>query len=350
MKKLLVTIFLMIFAISCSSLTAEERFEKGDYIGSLITTAQEIKKSKGIITEENHHKILNRARFIEKIYQDKLNNAFDDRSMAEANFDMWQIGYIIERNPELLSYVNKFSNINAGKHLNEAYFYVDRYVSQDSENRVRFLASMVDNMRNKNIISSQYSSIYSKFAKNLSDRYIDLAINYERFSKLEEAIKYYRAGYEAYNEFSGNYRNSKTKANELRKIVDLDKANKLFDNGRNLYDQRNYDRANSILEEARVIYSKYGVSSKVKDINLYLDAIKTKISEIEYNKHFNAAREYENHARRAQSYRDFKLEERYLLISLEEYKKSLSYSNSNGTYRLIQDKIEQIEIRLKKIR
>ncbi|WP_156300536.1 hypothetical protein [Streptobacillus canis] len=294
LKSLFIGIVVSLFITSCSALTAKEQYERGDYIGALETTAQELKNAKKAIPIEIENEIISRIRETENRYLSIIKNATDDRTKANAYFELWQMGNIIEKNPILERYTDFRSRQDNYRNLSMAIESIKKYTNLDLNNRVNALDEFIVKLGKAEARNSQYSSLYESFARYTADVYINRAESLERLGNLAAARDMYYKGYESYKDFSDNYRNSQQKYVNLKRDIDIAEAVKLYESGINLYNLGRFEEAKSRLEQSRNIYSRYSMNRNVEQIDVYLRDIVRRVDLDKANRYFDEGKTYYN--------------------------------------------------------
>ncbi|ACZ01405.1 hypothetical protein [Streptobacillus moniliformis] len=303
LKNLLAGIAVSIFITSCSALTAKQLYEKGDYIGALETTVKELNSAKSEIPLTIANEISSRIRETENRYMSIISNTSDLRTKANTYFELWQMGNIIEKNPILEKYTDFRTRHDNYRNLNLAIELIKRYAEEDLNSRINSLGEFITKLRKADVKNSQYSTIFESFARSTADIYINSAESLERIGKYKEAKEMYYKGYEAYRDFNNNYRDSQKRYTELTKIIDLADAEKYFQSAISLYSSGRFSEAKVRFEKARDIYHRYSMNRNVDQIDSYLKDIKRRIELNEANKYFDEAKRYYNsgHFDRAKS-------------------------------------------------
>ncbi|WP_073508101.1 hypothetical protein [Streptobacillus notomytis] len=294
LRNLFIGITVSLFITSCSALTAKQLYEKGDYIGALETTVVELKNAKSPIPLEIENEIISRIRETENRYMSIINNSNDYRTKANIYFELWKMGYIIEKNPILEKYTDFKLRHDNYRNLTTAIELIKSYSNEDLNKRVGSLGDFITKLRKADVKNSQYSSIFESFARYTADIYINRAEVLERSANFREAKDMYYKGYESYKDFSNNYRNSQNKYTSLTKSIDLADAEQHYQAAINLYRYGRYSEAKSKLEKSRDIYYRYSMTRNVEQIDNYIKEIKRSIELNEANKNFEEGKRYYN--------------------------------------------------------
>lgn len=343
-KKILFTIILSIFAISCSSLTAQERFEKGDYIGSLEKTVEQMRNKKAKEEEKETREVIsNRVRIIENIYKNSLSQARDDYAKSTAYFNIWELVEVVGKNPELRQFSTLHLNDNYSN-LKSSVDYALRYVNYAPRERVHHLVKFVKVLRKRDVKNSEYGSLYEILARRTADIFVDVALNYEYNRDLENAKNNYYNAYNVYSEFSSNYKNSRVKYEQLDQEIKLQKAEELFDSARSYYDRKDFQRALDVFERAKSEFRSLGAHGRVRDIDVYIDSLKYKVREERFQSVYNKAWENYSEAERETNVTRKLV---YYNRALDLFKESLTYSTNNAKFYEIQKIMKTIETKVK---
>lgn len=343
MKKILLSILTTILVFSCSSITAQEHFSRGNYLAALETTAKELVKNKKELTIDEENEIVYRIRTIEKIYQDKIEKSYDDKSKALSYFELWQMIDIVEKNPVLLKYLS-ISRYNGYEVLSNSARYISRYVNEDPLNRVEILREYIEILKDRRAVNSSYRIIYQDLAKISADIYIKRASYYNNLNRLEEARDNYYLAYKVYSEFDSNYQNSYNLYRDLERKIEISKADKSFEEGVKRYNEGEYERAAYEFETAKNIYTRYKNESKLNQISVYEEAIHNKISLKLFNKYYQLATEQTLSGARA---RDKQTRNHYYTKAIEYYKLALKYSKNYESINEINRRILDLEYQIK---
>lgn len=292
-KKIILGVLISIFAFSCSGLTAKEKYERGDYLGALQSTADELNSNKNIIPMEIENEIKFRINEIENRYKVQINN-LDERNNSFAYFNLWNMGHIIEKNPVLQKYTDFLIRNDNFKNLNSSVESMKKYVNYDINNRLSQLDELINRFKAANVRNSSYSTIYESFARYGADIYLDKAKSFENLNKLEEARDWYYKGSKIIEDFTSNYRNALEKYNTLKTEIDLRFANKLFEEAISYYNSNNFEMSKKRFEDARRIYANYRINNYVNQIDTFLSDINRRVALNEASKNFDEGKRYYN--------------------------------------------------------
>lgn len=292
-KKIILGVLISMFAFSCSGLTAKEKYERGDYLGALQSTADELNSNKNIIPMEIENEIKFRINEIENRYKVQINN-LDERNNSFAYFNLWNMGHIIEKNPVLQKYTDFLIRNDNFKTLNSSVESMKKYVNYDINNRLSQLDELINRFKAANVRNSSYSTIYESFARYGADIYLDKAKSFENLNKLEEARDWYYKGAKIMEDFTSNYRNALEKYNTLKTEIDLRFANKLFEEAISYYNSNNFEMSKKRFEDARRIYANYRINNYVNQIDTFLSDINRRVALNEASKNFDEGKRYYN--------------------------------------------------------
>ena len=293
-KKIILGISSIFFVISCSSLSAKEYFEKGRYLEALQATANELKDNKKALSIEEENIVASRVSEIERSYRNKLNLAIDEKSKANAYLELWEMNNIVQKNPQLSKYMQSTSYSNSQELLNNAVNNIIRYVNIDPLNRVSDLTVYINKFREYNLQNGIYKDYYELVARRSADIYFEQAMRYENSGDLENARdNYYRAA-TAYSDFGNNYRGSAQKYREIKRNIDLSKANKYYEEALRNYRLESYETSRSYFERARSIFAEYSMNVQVNQIDSYITSITRTIELNKANTAYNNAIMYYN--------------------------------------------------------
>lgn len=348
MKKVFLFFTFILITISCASLSAQERYERGDYLGALRTTAQELASNKKVLSPEEERMVSSRINQIVEYYKNNKSNAYDDRSRAIAYLNLWKVGEIINSNPILNRYTNFSKTENGYNNISQALNLMETYVNRDVVSRVEDYANLVSEIRPYiNNRSSQYYYLYEGAAKKAADKYIRIASDLEYYNKLEEARDYYLKASQIYSDFGGNYRNSRDKYNEINKKIELAKAKKYVNNAVEEYNRTNYERALEYFKAAENIYRKFGERSQISQIEVYYEAINNRLATQRFEYYYRSAAE---NIRKA-DYQSRPNDKIYFYQkAIEDLQECLKYSKDGYTYQGITREIESIKQRIERLR
>lgn len=215
----------------------------------------------------------------------------------------------------------------------------------------------------------QSRSIYYKYSMSRNVDQIDTYLkDIKRRIDFDVANRNFDEAKKNYN--SGSYDRAKTRFLEAKKIYEyygnytlsreidvylenikyrqeLQIADKYFEEGQRNYNLQRYDVAKTSFEKAREIYISRGERSKVSQIDVYLENIRTRTGN-------NQANNFDVYYRQAMSYREegdkaYRLDDAnyYYKLAIDSFKKALNYTNDyykrNEVNRLIQD----LELKIK---
>ncbi|CAM3248388.1 hypothetical protein [Streptobacillus ratti] len=293
-KNLFIGIAVSLFITSCSALTAKQLYEKGDYIGALEATVKELNNAKSEIPLDVANEITSRIRETENRYISIINSSNDNRTKANTYFELWKMGNIIEKNPILEKYTDFRTRNDNYRNLNSAIQLIKRYADEDLNSRLSSLGDFISKLRKADVKNTPYSSIFESFARYTADIYINRAESLERIAKYREAKDMYYKGYESYRDFNNNYRNSQTKYKNLAKVIDLSDAEQHFQSAISLYSSGRFSEARDRFEKSREIYYRYSMNRNVEQIDAYIKDIKRRIELNEANKYFDEGKRYYN--------------------------------------------------------
>lgn len=330
-SKILFTLIVSLLVISCSAITSEQYFEKGEYINSLRTINVELSKIKN---QDDKTVLLNRINSIIEIYENNYNNASTNYSIAESSFNLFKLLYTIESNNLISNYTNiqrKYSTVEV---LEKAVNYTKLYSNENES--INSLTTLLNKMKNENLRESQYVGTYQSFSKYVADKYYDLAIYYENRNDLKNALENYKNSQNSYIDFDVNYRNSKNKIYEIQKSIDLKTADELVKRAGEEYIILNLEKSISLYKEAISIYSKYGLYQKS---NIYVAIVERIQREIE----LASAKKYYNNAIYYYNLKDYEKAEKEFKNAYKIYNK---YSDNNMK-SLINGYLEIISFKLK---
>ena len=293
-KRITLGISSIFFIISCSSLSAKEYFEKGRYLEALQATANELKENKKGLSIEEENTVASRVREIERTYKNKLSLAVDEKSRANAYLELWEMNDIVQKNPQLSKYISLTSYSNSQELLNNSVNNIVRYVNVDPLNRVSELNAYINKFSKYNLQNSVYKDYYEIVARRAADIYFEQATRYENLGNLEYARdNYYRAA-SAYSDFANNYRGSTQKYREIKRNIDLTKANKYYEEALRNYRLESYETSREYFERARSIFDEYNMNVQVDQINGYITNITRTIELNRANTVYNNAIRYYN--------------------------------------------------------
>ena len=201
---------------------------------------------------------------------------------------------IVQKNPQLSKYMQSTSYSNSQELLNNAVNNIIRYVNIDPLNRVSDLTVYINKFREYNLQNGIYKDYYELVARRAADIYFEQAMRYENSGDLENARdNYYRAA-TAYSDFGNNYRGSAQKYREIKRNIDLSKANKYYEEALRNYRLESYETSRSYFERARSIFAEYSMNVQVNQIDNYITSITRTIELNKANTAYNNAIMYYN--------------------------------------------------------
>lgn len=348
LKKILVYTFFIPFVISCFSLTAQEKYDRGDYLGSLVETAKELEKNE--FKDGERELAIARLKNIVKYYDEKLKYSQDTQSRALAYLDLWKIEEIVFSNPILSKYIGVTEN---NDNLYKATENMFSYVSQSPSNRISDLEDFLYTVekysrRSRNL---EYTNLIER---RIIQILLDEASYYESSRNYEKALNMYARAlkYDLIRQRS-DYSSIQSRYNGIKRAIDLNKADKYFNNAVKYYNELRYELAKENFENASRIYRKYNEQSKLQQIKVYYENIDYKLfekySRLGDEKEQIADRyQYSSYRQDYNSYREQRL--RYYQEAINNYQASLNYVNNDYNYRMILARIENVKQKMNQLR
>lgn len=282
LKKIITYVVFLFFLFSCDAQIAKNQFERGEYRQSVRTTlriAENGKYSK--LKESEKLELIDRIKTIDNYYMNKI-----DSSNLNDIYDAFAIGYMVNTK---ISSLSPYLNYLTIRRTNELAYKLENIIDRAldyryNENDLNRISDIRNDMKELDLLHSNYQNLYKKISKKLADTYYTLANN-ARYEETE--LKYLKQAYTSFSDFDSDYRQTKTRYMQLEKKIDIRNAKSLTESAKSDYYFSNYESALEKFEKASNLYEKYSdYSFERRDVQEYIDNIQRKIKEQKAQKYF----------------------------------------------------------------
>lgn len=286
MKKYLFYLITFLFLISCDASIARNQFEKGEYLQSVKTTVKYVGKGKfAKLKEKEKAEILSRVKFIDDFYRTNIENENNANNNASNKilYDAFHIQYLLKDIPELRSELI-FLTQQKAENLLEKLVENQRNMLDTFDSRSSFeIISILKSYRaTKNLMdelklhTTKYEGYYKVYVKNIADGYLALSKKYDFMD--EKYLDALREASTVFSFYDKDYKGSRTRYEQVKKAIEVRKADEAFEIGKKELFFENYDIAIEKLSYSYEIYNKYSIN-KAYEVRRYLDKAKEKQKE-----------------------------------------------------------------------
>lgn len=328
--KMVFTALVGMLVISCSSITSQQYFDRGEYIKSTKAISEEIVKVK---KNEDRQVLVNRLTSIVSITENNYNNANSNYAIAESGFELFRLINTVENSNNLNEITDIQKRYNGIEILEKTISNAKKY--SEEANSPEYAAKLRNKMSKENLLVGRYIGQYQEFSKYVADKFIDLGKYYEDGKNLKLAIEAYKKGYVAYVEFDKSYKNVGVKIYQLQKILDLEAAERSINSALEDYLSGNLNRALYKYKEVVAIFSKYEMYDRARIYKAEAEKIELTINLEDGKKHYNYAIYYYKRAEYKNAKREFMLAYRVY----EKYMQNDMLDLIKGYLEVINEKI-----------
>lgn len=347
MKKNIFYALFFLILFSCSSVTSKQKFENGDYLGSLEQIGRELNRRNKNVNQEYQKIIQNRVMDIDKIMKERLNNSFDELNISNVNYELWKMGHIIQKYPLISKYTPIMINVEKNKeYLKKSLDVMLQYVSKDYEKRVFKLEELLNFIKKEVVFNNEYQEIHKEYSKIASDIYYKIAEDNLKKNNLKESKENYYKSYNIYKFYDKNYKNTYTKYFKLIREIELKEALDYERIAKNEFHKALYENSRENFKKAIDIYKKYNLDRDLERNTIYLEKISEKVSEIEFYNNYKIVEELLKEADKYKEKRDLVYEKRTLYKALDQLSITLFFASNENLKKIVNDKIDGIKKRI----
>ena len=296
MKKYLFYLITLIFVVSCDAYVARNQFEKGEYLQSVKTTVKYVGKGQfNNLKEKEKLELISRIKFIDDYYKLNIENESETNNIVSNKrlYESFHIQYLLKDLPELQSEL-VFLTQQKSEYLLQQLVENQRRTLNNFDIRNSFeIISILKSYRSiKGLMdeiklhTTKYEGYYKLYVKNIADGYLLLSQKYDFMD--EKHLDALREASSVFSYYDKDYKGSRTRYEQVKKAIEIRKADDSFEIGKKELFFENYDTAIEKLSYSYEIYNKYSIN-KSYEVRRYLDKAKEKQKEQKAEEFYNKA-------------------------------------------------------------